>query len=288
MMGKILGWAIFIFFFWLIFLSLYAFYIYTHPPRYISSLTPKDLGFNFERVDFTTDDGLTLAGWFIPSPKENVPTIIFCHGYPFDKGNILGLSEFLYPDYNLFLFDFRAMGESEGKVSTVGYRETKDLKAAVEYLKGRGVSNIGAMGFSLGAAVIIMANNLKIKAIVSDSSFCDLNSVVNIVFKHLGPLKWPLVKLVKLWTRLFLKADLNKVSPLEAVKSLEAPVLFIHGELDTEIPAIHSKQLYERGISLNKNVELWIVPGVDHGQIYFVNQEEYSRKVKDFFNKFLA
>lgn len=288
MVIRYIGWTVFIFCFWCIFVSLYVFYTYTHPPRYISPLTPADYGLKYERVTFTASDGLNLAGWFIQAPNEDAPVIIGCHGYPFDKGNILDLLNFLYPDYSLFLFDFRAMGESEGKVTTAGFHETKDLEAAAGYLKERGIKRIGAIGFSLGAAVIILANTLDIKAIVSDSSFRDLDSVISIIFKHLGPLKWPIVKLLKLWSRLFIGVDTDRVSPLKAIKELKAPILFIHGGADTEIPASHSKQLYEAGVSFGKNVELWVVPDADHGEIYYLNPEEYPKRVKGFFDRFLG
>ena len=66
------------------------------------------------------------------------------------------------------------------------------------------------------------------------------------------------------------------------------PILFIHGEEDTEIPVSHSELLYDRGIRYNKNLELWIVPKADHGDAYFLYSNEYSRKVKLFFGKFLG
>lgn len=269
-------------------MSLYAFYTYTHPPRYVSAVTPMDYGLRYETIDFFASDGLRLKGWFIPSPKKDAPTIIGCHGYPFDKGNILDLATFLYPDYNIFLFDFRGMGESQGRVTTVGFYETRDLDAAIEYLHGRGVKDIGAIGFSLGAAVIIMANNPDIKAVVADSSFRDVDSIINIIFKRLGPLKWPLVRLVKLWARVFIGVDTSKVSPLKAMEDLKSPVLFIHGVLDTQIPPGHSEQLYDKGKLLDKDIELWLIPNADHGQAYYMNPEEYSSKVKRFFRRFLG
>lgn len=283
-MFKLLGWGALIFCCWSVFLSLYVYYIYTHPQRYVSAVTPKDYGLKYETVSFPTSDGLELKGWFIPSPNKDAPAIIGCHGYPFDKGNILDLASFLYPDYNLFLFDFRGMGESQGRFTTVGYYEIRDLNAAVDYLKGRGFKEIGAIGFSLGAAVIILANNPDIKAVVSDSSFSDIDSVINIVFKRLGPLKWPLVRLVKLWAKVFLKIDTDKISPLNAIEGLTCPVLFIHCSLDTEIPPGHSEQLYKAA----RDAELWIVPNADHGQGYYINPEEYTRKVKGFFTRFLG
>lgn len=282
-MFRLIGLGLLIYCLWSVFMSLYVYYTYTHPPRYISAVTPRDYGLKYETVDFSTSDGLRLKGWFIPTPNKNAPTIIGCHGYPFDKGNILDLATFLYPDYNLFLFDFRGMGESQGRITTVGFYETRDLESAVKYLKSRGIKEIGAIGFSLGAAVIILANNTNIKAIVADSSYSDIDSVINILFKRLGPLKWPLVRLVKLWARLFIGVDTDKISPINAMEDLKSPILFIHGALDTQIPPSHSKLLYEAG----KNVELWVVQNADHGQAYYMDPQEYSRRVKEFFDRFL-
>jgi len=269
-------------------MSLYAFYIYVYPPKYISNYTPKDYGLDYEKVYFKTSDGLNLCGWLIVSPRKNVPTIICCHGYPFDKGNIMGLVKFLYPDYNLFLFDFRAMGESEGKFTTIGYNETKDVKAAINYLKIRGFRKFGALGFSLGAAALIMADEKDIKAIISDSSFSNLNSVMDLIFEHFGPFKWPLTNLIKMWTKLFLKIDMSNVSPLKQIKDIKTPIFFIHGENDTEIPVSHSRFLYNEASALNSDTELWIVKDANHGDAYFLYPEQYSRKVKSFLNKFLS
>lgn len=278
--------AAFIFCVWSVFMSFFVYYTYTHPPRHVSNAIPSDYGMSYKRVTFSNDI-IELAGWLISSPKDNVPTIIACHGYPFDKGNILDLVSFLYPDYNIFLFDFRAMGESKGDVSTLGFYEVDDLRAAASYLKSIGVKKMGAIGFSLGAAVIIMANIPDIKAIVSDSSFKDLNSVSHLVFRRLGPLKVYLTKLVNFWSRLFLKIDINKVSTLNSLQSINCPIMFIHGESDKEIPVEHSKVLYEKAKNYGKQVALWTVPGAGHGGVYFANQFEYSKRVKVFFNKHL-
>lgn len=37
--------------------------------------------------------------------------------------------------FNLLYFDFRALGESGGKVSSIGYLETRDAQAAIRFLQ---------------------------------------------------------------------------------------------------------------------------------------------------------
>lgn len=276
-----------VFLLWLLLTSLYVFYIHTHPPRYVSEITPDKLGLNYEKVFLETDDSVKIAGWFIPSPKSNVPAIIVCHGYPFDKGNVLDLASFLYPDYNLFFFDFRRMGESGGKITTVGYREKNDLAAAVGFLQKRGINDIGALGFSLGGAVLIIANNPQIQAIVADSSFSDLESVLLLLFKNLGPFKWPLIKCINLWCKLFIGSDIYANSPLAGVERLPCPILFIHAKRDSQIPVAAAHMLYQEALANNKQAELWIVPDADHGEVYYKYPNEYREKVKNFYVKYL-
>lgn len=80
--------------------SSYAFYISVCPRRFISGINPSNFGLKYEEVNFRTRDGLILKGWFIPKEGKKT-TIIVCHGYPFDKGNILSSSLFLHKEYNL-------------------------------------------------------------------------------------------------------------------------------------------------------------------------------------------
>ncbi len=263
--------------------SFYAFYISVRPRRFISGVNPSHFGLKYEKVSFKTEDGLTLQGWFIPCEGKG-STIIVCHGYPFDKGNILPSSLFLRKEYSLFLFDFRAMGESEGKYTTVGYHEKKDLLAAVDYLKSRGIEEIGALGFSLGGAVIIMAHSPDIKAIVSDSSYATLNLMIHSLFRHYYFLKHPFVFTVKLLSRMVLKFDTSSVSPVAIIKEVEAPILLIHGEKDSQIPVKNAYLLHEAA----PKSELWIVPGADHGEAQALVTIEYERRILEFFEKNLG
>ncbi len=261
-------------------MSSYAFYISVCPRRFISGVNPSHFGLKYEKVSFKTEDGLTLKGWFIPKEGKG-STIIVCHGYPFDKGNILPSSLFLHKKYNLFLFDFRAMGESEGRYTTVGYHEKKDLLAAIDYLRSRGIESIGALGFSLGGAVIIMTHSPDIKAIVSDSSYATLDLMIHSLFRHYHFLRYPFVFTVRLLSRMVLKFDTSSVSPVDIIKEVKSPILLIHGERDSQIPVKNAYLLHEAA----PKSELWIVPGADHGEAQALATMEYERRVLEFFKK---
>ena len=284
-------------------LPLFNLILGVHPPRFKTDDNPRHYGLNYEQVSFPTEDGLTLRGWFIPAESSALQqpvkgkgtrgacaTILFGHGYPFDKANILRHALFLHSRFNLFLFDFRYFGESEGAYTTVGILETRDVRAAVEYVKGRedvDPSRIGAMGFSLSASSFILARNPDVSAIVADSPYASLEKVVERQFFFLpGSTKWPLVALTKVYVRLFLGLTFTDAEPADAVEELTMPLLLIHGDADSQIPVEHSREIHAKANPAT--TELWIVPGADHGFAHALAGYEYEIRVREFFERHLC
>lgn len=278
---KVCGYALFA----IVVVSALQFLLAIHPFTIHSNTGPTHLRLPHEEVTFVTSDGLRLRGWFIPGRGAKA-TVIVAHGYPADKGDLLPLAAFLHPSYNLFLFDFRYFGESEGAITTVGYREQEDVRAALRYLQHRGEERIGGLGFSLGAAVLLMVREPELWAVVADSPYADVNRMLEVVYGFLpGAAKAPFIWLTRLYARLFLGIDTRDISPLRAIRERTRPVLIIHGARDGQIPAEHSRLLYEaapQGLA-----ELWIVPDADHGQAYARMPTVYREKVLAFFDRYL-
>ena len=264
-----------------LFFSLLQFLISIHPSRFYDPHTPKDYGLKYENVSFTTSDKINIKGWLITSETAN-STVIIGHGYPFDKGNILPVAKFLYPDYNLLLYDHRYFGESSGSITTVGFREVEDVKAAINFVYKRFGKNksVALYGFSLSASAMLMAKP-QVNAIVADSPYADLDRMINHVYRIFGPLKFPFVLTTNVLANIFLKLDPKEVSPALAIKNINTPILVIHGEKDTQIPVENAYALKES----NPNIDLWIVKGVDHGWAYALYKEEYESRIKDFLKK---
>ena len=265
----------------LIFISLFTFYTSIFPPKIITNSAPSDLGLKYEEVNFQSSDGIKLNAWFISNNKAKA-TIIVMHGYPADKANLLGIAEFLAKDFNVFLFDFRSFGQSEGKYTTVGYLEKNDLVGAINYLeKEKNITKIGLYGFSLGGAVALMTNHKNVKAIVTDSAYAKLSNMVEHMYSIFFIFKYPLAYLTKLYGILFLGINIDDVSPVDNIKNIKIPVLLIHAEKDSQIPLKEARLLQ----NANKNSELWIVESADHGMTHSINHEIYEKKVIGFFKE---
>ena len=299
MSWKLLYWILGI----IVFLPLLNLLLGVHPPRFKTDDNPKRYGLDYEPVTFSTSDGLTLRGWFIPAASASLEpsrqgemawnicaTILVGHGYPFDKANILRHVLFLHPRFHLLLFDFRYFGESEGAYTTAGLLEIRDIQAAVEYVKSRGDVNpgrIGAMGFSMSASAFILARHPNVKALVADSPYATLEGIIARQFFFLpGFTKWPFVALTKVYARLFLGVRVGDAAPAEAVRDLANPLLIIHGDADSQIPLEHSRTIFANADP--NRTELWIVPGADHGFAHALEDDRYEVRVRQFFEKNLC
>ena len=257
------------------------------PPRLKIYLTPKDIGLPYENIILKTSDGKKLKGWLIYS-KKSKGIIICLHGYPANKSDILSVVEFFYPEFSLLLFDFRAHGESEGKVCYFGLKEYLDVKSAIDFIKGDERTKnlkIGIWGYSFGGAVgIISASKFNdIKCVVSDSAFANFPDMVKNYYKNLGPLKYIFSSFSIFLGKYVFRSDFKLNSPENFISNVKCPVLIIHSRNDEFVPFSHAQKLYERA---NQPKEIYVVEG-PHTGLDRAYTEEYREKVKNFFKKYL-
>jgi len=267
----------------LVVISLWGFYTSIRPPKILSSLTPRDLKIAYENASFKTADGLTLRGWYIPAARPTEKTVILLHGYPADKGDILPALAFLHEDFNLLLFDFRYLGESEGSYSSAGAKEVEDLLAAIRFLKAKGIEEVGVWGFSMGGAVALMALEKapEIRAVVSESSYASLAEMA-LSLLRIPLLNYPVAYLVGLWAKIFLGIDLRNVSPAQRIRHTRVPILLIHSSDDAVIPFSHAQSL-QQALGENPHAEFWFHNGFGHGEL----GAQYQSRVRSFFHKHL-
>ncbi len=95
-------------------------------------VTPTDIGLDYEDVSVTTKDGVNLSGWFVPA-KTPRATFLLAHGNGGNISHRLEKIRILHGlNLNVFIFDYRGYGESNGKPSEGGFYT--DAQACYEYL----------------------------------------------------------------------------------------------------------------------------------------------------------
>src|SRR5712692_4879279 len=145
------------------------------PARSRADINLRDLPVRPEVVPFTIPGVGQREGWFFPGLKT-APTIILCHGYQSQRGELLTLVSALQDNqYNVFLFDFAGHGSSPG-LSTFGYREVEELHGAIAAVARRSDvdrTRFGLWGANLGAYAVVgvAAVDSRVGAFVVDSVY---------------------------------------------------------------------------------------------------------------------
>jgi len=255
--------------------------------------TPDQYSLRYEEVFFKSKDGTMLHGWFIPAVGDAVGTVIHFHGnfanltYYFKQICWLPLQNF-----NVFTFDYRGYGRSDGIPSRPGIYE--DSVAAIEYIMSKpdiDRDNVFVFGQSLGGAnaIVSMAKNdfPKIRAIAVEGAFYSYreeaqDKMISTVRNKIGNIPWlPIqIRLIS-----FLSVT-DSHSPGEFIDQVSPiPVLLIHCTQDSFVSYHHSEWLYEKA---NEPKYLWIIKGCKHLQVFTDKQFEYGyrHRLVQFFNKY--
>lgn len=224
--------------------------------------TPESVGLSYRDHYFETTDGVKLHGWFIPS-GESDKYVQLSHG---NAGNIsgrVGLASVLHEaGFNVFMYDYRGYGKSEGNPSEQGLY--KDAEAALDFIKtnyGAENENIIQFGRSLGGAVAsYVAANHKLGGLVIDSSFINMRSIIGEVYPFiptaLSKFKFPVT---------------DYLSDIKGI-----PVLILHSRDDDLIGFHHGKELYATASEPKEFVEL----NGGHNDSFLVSKERYLKAWK--------
>lgn len=266
-----------------------AFY---HPNQTIYE-APDQYNLQYEEVFFQSKDSTRLHGWFIPAVEEAVGTVIHFHG---NFGNITYYLKQIYwlpmKNFNVFTFDYRGYGRSEGTPSRSGIYA--DSVAAVEYIMSRSdidSKNVFVFGQSLGGANAIVAiakNNFPgIRALAVEGTFSSYRTeardmMISNVQKVIGNGSclslqlWP-IALLSVTNSKNAEDFIDQVSPI--------PILVIHCTNDSLVLYHHSERLYKKS---KEPKQLWIVRGCNHLNVFTGNpsETEYRTKLTQFFNNY--
>lgn len=252
------------------------------------SSSPSEFDLEFEEISFVTDDGITLRGYWIPSPGST-RAVIMLHGFAGSLDPDLRYTPHLhYAGFNLLLFDFRAHGRSGGWLTSLGTLEIRDVRAAVSFTLAKGCDHIGLLGFSMGGRAAVMAapSTPGVNAILVDGTPPRLVTAVtqNLCLRKLPlPISWLTARMMLLGGSIISGCNFFTHDPLFVAKELAGiPVLFFHGEKDRYAA---NNQIREMVDSIGRSARLWLVPEARHRDIEITRPEEYMQNLIAFFNE---
>jgi fermentation-respiration switch protein FrsA (DUF1100 family) len=229
------------------------------------TVTPADVGMEYQDVSINTADGVTLHGWFIEGRSSRV--LLFFHGNAGNISHRLGsIRQFKDLGLSVLIVDYRGYGQSEGRASERGIN--RDADAAWRYLieeRGADAKDIIIFGRSLGASVASrLAAQHQPLALVVESSFTSVPDIAQDLYPWL-PVRW--------------LSRLNHAT-LEYIKEVRCPVLVVHSRDDEIIPFHHAETIFA---SANEPRTILAIRGT-HNDAFLRDERTYTQG----FQKFLA
>ena len=216
----------------------------------------------YRSVDFRAADSVRLNAWVVPARHDDSTGywVLLCHG---QTGHVATTTRPQYYAYlrdigvNIFAFDWRGFGSSEGTPSEDGlYR---DATAAYEYL--RNVERVPAdriiiFGHSLGTAPAIeLATRVPAAGLVIEGAPSSVRARGQELYPYLP------IGLVS-------HSDFNSLGRIGRVTM---PVLVMHARNDRKIPIAHGRTLFTAARAPKRFVEL----GGEHHNAFLADSATY-------------
>lgn len=226
--------------------------------------TPRHINLPYENIEYKTSDDISINGWFIPADSsEN--TLLFCHG---NAGNISHRLEsiqiFNRLKLDVFIFDYRGFGKSEGKPDEQG--TYLDAKGAWDFLvkeKDVDPSRIIIFGRSLGSGIASwLARETEPAGLILESSYTSLPDLAAKIYPFF-PVRW---------------LSRYNYPTRENLDHIDCPVLFIHSRGDEIIPFDLGEQNF---IAASDPKEFMEIQG-SHNDGFMVSGQYYMEGIANF------
>ncbi len=240
-------------------------------PNFYKNTRQGEPSFPYESINFKTDDGILIHGWY--GKADNAKgCVIFFHGIMVNKTYLEAeASVFRNLGYNVLLIDFRAHGKSSGYTTSFGIDEVQEVQNAFKFASSKGNEKIILYGVSLGAGVCIRAVSeglVQPAAIIADMPFGKLQNYLKARAADVGFPQEPFATLVTFWIGVQQGYNGFRHNTAAYAKNIHCPVLVEWGEKDRYVNRDEIEEVYKNIASPNKRLVTYA--GADH-QSYLQN-----------------
>lgn len=286
--------------------------------NYVSNV-PSNILPSYSNCSFLSADGQTnLSGWLFKA-KNPITTIIVVHDtgsnrLPFGVKMIDMIEDWLDSGYNVFMFDLRNSGDSQGDISGYGYLEWKDVLGAISIVKQITVTtDVVLYGIGTGCTASVIAYNNLPPADVTEAELKNYSKdiselgftrayvsgiILDSPAKSTDDYIRPVVasnEFLGFVTQFFvpyairISSGEKEVNLASAIARLPIPVCIIYGGHDTFIGAENIKQIIDERNRLSSSLtEYKMISGAGYLEEYGLNSEEYIDEVNRFLTTFFA
>jgi fermentation-respiration switch protein FrsA (DUF1100 family) len=235
-----------------------------------------------QAVTFHSDSGAKVAAWWCPL-SDSRGTVLLLPGVRANRLSMVDRARFLRrAGYSTLLIDFQATGETKGDRITFGWKESRDVLAAVEFIRNmQPADHIAIIGSSLGGAAALLATPpLKVDAMILEAVYPTIEvATKNRLQNYLGPIGKATAPLLLLQLQARVGVSPSDLRPIEHIANVSCPILLMNGEKDRNTRPDDARLLFSRAQS---SKELWFVANAGHVDLHQAATAEYESRVLAF------
>jgi uncharacterized protein len=259
-------------------------FLMTGPRRRSPWVTPASVGLDYDDVEVLSTDGIGLGSWWVPAEDAGKAAVLVpgWGGFKFEEHLLQTLPVYHEAGYSLLVLDLRAQGESGGKRRTLGYREVRDVRGALAWLRRRGyaLEQVVLHGWSMGGATALRAApGTGVAAVVEEAGYGDLPLLLRGKIPEFVPFGRMLEPAILLAGKLFPDFDYREVVPKREAAMLSSegvPLFIIHSTDDEIVPYEQAKIL----AASYPGASVWTLEGYRHVEAY--EHPEYAHRLREF------
>ncbi|HEV8419254.1 MAG TPA: alpha/beta fold hydrolase [Candidatus Udaeobacter sp.] len=258
-------------------------WLLAHPVQTKIGNPPADL--NAESVVFASASGATVHGWWCPNQNAK-GAVLLLPGIRANRLSMVERARFLSrAGYSILLIDFQATGETTGDHITFGWKESRDVLAAVDFVrKTDSTTPVAIVGSSLGGAAALLATPpLRIDALILEEVYPTIEIATrNRLENYVGVFGRALTPVLLSQLQWRLGVSPSDLRPVDHMENVDCPIFIISGEKDTNTRPIDTRMLVERA---RNPKEVWFVPNAAHVDLHRAARREYETRVLAFLAK---
>jgi len=229
-----------------------------------ATATPAALKLPFENLRIATEDGETLAAWWIPAADAKGAVLVL-HG---NAGSIADRLDYVPPfhamAYSVLLVDYRGYGASSGRPTEAGtYADAQAAWGWLTQQRGLQPAQIVVLGESLGGAVAAeLASRVQPRALLLVAAFTSAIDLGSEIYP------WLPVRLISRY----------RYDTLQYLRRYRGPVLIAHSRDDEIVPYAHGERLHAAASGEKTLLEM----RGGHNEAFLFGRPEWTRAAAEF------